>query len=252
MESDKSKAFFPYSKSSNYFMDSTDTHIMNKWPHSQITHSDFWALTHTCSILSIRRRKCPKGDYQLSQWPPILVSLEWDLSIMEYATGALLFRKELPIELQFLDRHRSRLFFDSMIYEVDIFAQYTYSLFMLLHYCFPSIRGRANFSHLCQLYMWIEMANMLSDLFHRAFKVMCSDHFKCMCLWMYMGNSIQWCMNLKEWPDDLEISSKGVKTEVAVFCLLIASVVVSLPNSTSIHVITCVLCFRCCNAYYVV
>ena len=110
-ENDKSKAFFPYSKSSNYFMDSTDTHTMNKWSHSQINHSDFWALIHTCSILSIRRRRCPKGDYQLSQLPPLLVSLDWDLSIMEYATGALLFRKELPIELQFLGRPRSRLFF---------------------------------------------------------------------------------------------------------------------------------------------
>ena len=110
-ESDKSKAFFPYSKSSNYFMDSTDTHTMNKWSHSQINHSAFWAFIHTCSILSIRRRKCPKGDYQLSQLPPLLVSLEWDLSIMEYAINALLFRKELPIELQFLDRPRSYLFF---------------------------------------------------------------------------------------------------------------------------------------------
>ena len=131
-----------------------------------------------------------------------------------------------------------------------IFAQYTNSLLMLLHCCFPSIRGRTNFSHLYQLYMWIEMANMLSNLFHRAFKVMCSDHFKCMWYWMYMGNSIQWWLYLKEWPDDLEISTKGVKTKVAVFCLLIASVVVLLPNSTSIHVITRVHCFRCCNASY--
>ena len=138
----------------------------------------------------------------------------------------------------------------NMIYEVGIFAQYTNSLLMLLHYCFPLIRGRANFSQLCQLYMWIEIVYMLSNLFHRAFKVLCSDHFKCVCLWMYMDSSIQWWLNLKEWPVDLEISSKGVKTKVAVFCHPIASMVVLLPNSTSIHVITCVLCFRPCNAYY--
>ena len=110
-ESDKSKAFFPYSKSSNYFMDSTDTHILNNRLHSLINHSDFWALIHTCSILFIRRRKCPKGDYQLSQSSPLLVSLERNVSIVEYAINALLFRKELPIELQFLDRPRSYLFF---------------------------------------------------------------------------------------------------------------------------------------------
>ena len=137
-----------------------------------------------------------------------------------------------------------------MIYEVGIFAQYTYSLLMLLHCSFPLIRGRTNFSHLSQLYMLIEMASMLSNLFHRAFIVMCSDHFKCMCCWMYIGSSIQWWMNLKEWPDDLEISSNGVKTKVAAFCLLIASVVVLLPNSTSIYVITYVLCFRYCNTFY--
>ena len=68
---------------------------------------------------------------------------------------------------------------------------------------------------------------------------------------MYIGNSMQWCMNLKEWPDDLEISSKGVKTKVAAFCILIASVVVLLPIFTSIHVIACALCFRPCNASYV-
>ena len=136
----------------------------------------------------------------------------------------------------------------NMIYEVGIFAQYTNSLLMLLHYCFPLIRGRANFSHLCQLYMWIDIVYMLSNLFHRAFNVMCSDHFKCMCCWMYIGSSMQWWLNLKEWPDDLEISSKWVKTEVAAFCLLIASVLLLLPNSTSIHVITCVLCFfHCCT-----
>ncbi len=140
----------------------------------------------------------------------------------------------------------------SMIYEVGTFAQYTDSLLMLLHCSFPSIRGRSNFSHLCQLYMWIEIVYMLSNLFHRAFMVMCSDHFMCMCYWMYMGSSIQWWMNLKEWPDEFEISSNGVKTEVAAFCLLIASVVLLFPNSTSIHVITHVLCFRCCNAYHVV
>ena len=231
-------------------MDSTDTHIMNKWSHSQITHSDFWALTHNCSILSIRRRKCPKGDYQLSQSSPLLVSLEWNVSIMEYAAGALLLRKELSIEVQFLDCPGPPLFFCNMIYEVDVFAQYTYSLLMLLHCSFPSIRGRTNFSHLSQLYMWIEMANMLSNLFHRAFKVMCSNHFKCMCLWMCMDSSMQWWLNLKEWPDDLEISTKGVKTKVAVFCHPIASMVVLLPNSTSIHVITCALCFRYCNTFY--
>lgn len=231
-------------------MDSTDTHIMNKWSHSQITHSDFWALTHNCSILSIRRRKCPKGDYQLSQSSPLLVSLEWNVSIMEYAAGALLLRKELSIEVQFLDCPGPPLFFCNMIYEVDVFAQYTYSLLMLLHCSFPSIRGRTNFSHLSQLYMWIEMANMLSNLFHRAFKVMCSNHFKCMCLWMCMDSSMQWWLNLKEWPDDLEISTKGLKTKVVAFCLLIASVVLLLSNSTSILVITHVLCFRPCNAYY--
>lgn len=101
---------------------------------------------------------------------------------MEYAAGALLLRKELSIEVQFLDCPGPPLFFCNMIYEVDVFAQYTYSLLMLLHCSFPSIRGRTNFSHLSQLYMWIEMANMLSNLFHRAFKVMCSNHFKCMCL----------------------------------------------------------------------
>ena len=69
---------------------------------------------------------------------------------------------------------------------------------------------------------------------------------------MYMDGSMQWWLNLKEWPDDLEISANGVKTKVVAFCLLIASMVVSLPNSTSIHVITRVLYFRCCNAYYVV
>ena len=110
-ESDKSKAFFPYSKSSSYFMDSTDTHILNNSLHSLINHSDFWALIHTCSILSIRRRRCRKGDYLLSQLSPLLVSLEWNVSIMGYAAGVLLYRKELTIELQFLDRPRSRLFF---------------------------------------------------------------------------------------------------------------------------------------------
>ena len=68
---------------------------------------------------------------------------------------------------------------------------------------------------------------------------------------MYMDSSIQWRMNLKEWPDDLEISSNGVKTEVAALCLLVASMVLLFPNSTSIHVITYVLCFRPCNASYV-
>ena len=85
-----------------------------------------------------------------------------------------------------------------------IFAQYTNSLLMLLHYCFPSIRGRANLSNLSQLYIWIEMANMLSNLFHRAFKVMCSDHFKCMCYWMCIVSSIQWWLNLKEWFRDFD------------------------------------------------
>ena len=111
--------------------------------------------------------------------------------------------------------------------------------------------------YMCPLFLpllhliWNVIPNMLWDLFHRAFKVMCSDHFKCMWYWMYMGNSIQWWMNLKEWPDDLEISSNGVITKVVALCLLIASMVVLLPNSTSIHVITCVLYFRCCNASYV-
>ena len=50
---------------------------------------------------------------------------------------------------------------------------------------------------------------MLSDLFHRAFRVMCSDHFKCMWYWMYMDSSMQWWMNLKKWPDDLDFDEGG-------------------------------------------
>ena len=38
---------------------------------------------------------------------------------------------------------------------------------------------------------------------------MCSDHFKCMCYWMYMRSSMQWWMNLKEWPDDLDVDEWG-------------------------------------------
>ena len=67
---------------------------------------------------------------------------------------------------------------------------------------------------------------------------------------MYMDSSMQWWLNLKEWPDDLEISTNGVKTKVAAFCLLVTSMVLLFPNSTSIHVITRALCFRCCNTFY--
>ena len=45
-------------------------------------------------------------------------------------------------------------------------------------------------------------ANKLSVFLHRALQMTCSDHFICMCLWMCIGSSIQWWMNLKKWPDD--------------------------------------------------
>ena len=77
-----------------------------------------------------------------------------------------------------------------------------------------------------------------------------SDHLYSTLFAMYTICRLHCAINPKEWPDDLEISTKGVKTKVAAFCLLIASMVVSLPNSTSIHVITYVLCFRYCNTFY--
>ena len=225
--------------------------ILGSWIRSFVT---VWSIS--CGD----RNNVKGSSWWILNWPPrccfpsLWSLLWWQLAVYNIKppliTAAFVFSWSVDLQMMILGLSYPNSVLSCMTKEIAIFAQYTNSLLILLHYCFPSIRGRSNFSHLCQLYMWIEMANMLSNLFHRAFIVMCSDHFICMWYRMYMGNSIQWCMNLKEWPDDLEISSNGVKTKVVAFCLLIASVVLVLSNSTSILVITHVLCFRPCNAYY--
>lgn len=63
----------------------------------QMNHSVFWTITSTWPDLSIRGKKCPIGDDQLSQLSALSISIVWNVSTMEYATVVLLVRKEPPI-----------------------------------------------------------------------------------------------------------------------------------------------------------
>ena len=67
----------------------------------QMNHSVFWTITSTWPDLSIRGKKCPIGDDQLSQLSALSISIVWNVSTMGYATVVLLVRKELPIKWQF-------------------------------------------------------------------------------------------------------------------------------------------------------